>query len=181
MPAFRGGRHWPTVARSHMLSRRHIVYQATPGRHYLVLDCGAGADLAGEVTLLNYQRDCLDALGEQISYAENYHEFSGISQNPLSAPFEAWAPTFPGGIGSVWYRCHSLDGSFLPMLLSTPSVVDNTWHETNRHPGNHKQSRPNGPSFPRSQHNNSCHPLHGPPRVADAMGCPKIHRYLARF
>ena len=64
----------------YMLSQRHAVYQATPGQHYLVLDCGAGANLAGEITLQKLERDVLDGIGASISYGANPQDFSGISQ-----------------------------------------------------------------------------------------------------
>ena len=112
----------PPVTDVFMLSNRHLVFRATPGRRFLVLDCGAGANLAGEISLMNFDSEFLSKVSEAIAYGESTQEFSGISKEPIQAKFEAWAPTFLGGIGKNCYRCHVLPGSMLPLLLSTPSM-----------------------------------------------------------
>ena len=86
-----------------MPSHRYLVFKATPERQYLVLDCGAGANLAGEYTSADFENEFQSEMKEAIAYEESHQEFSGISREPIVANFEAWAPTFLGGIGKSWY------------------------------------------------------------------------------
>ena len=110
----------PPITDVFMLSNCHPVFRATPGRHFLVLGFGAGANLAEEISLMNFDSEFLQKVSETMAYGKSSQEFSGIFKEPIHANFETWVPTLLGAIGKNCYRRHALPSSMLPMLLSTP-------------------------------------------------------------